>query len=22
MVSFPDPPEKQKRIWCSERHFL
>ena len=22
LVSFPDPPEKQERDWCSERHFL
>jgi len=22
LVSFPDPPEKQERHWCSERHFL
>ena len=22
LVSFPDPPEKQERDWCSEQHFL
>jgi len=22
VVSFPDPHEKWKRVWCSERHFL